>query len=92
MAEPPMVDALSAFPPYRVNRVESLLGAAYRTVTEIVAYYDRMNGYDEIDRLTDTREWLDEVMGQMFGRDVADRWAEEAKSPQYTPFAEASDA
>jgi hypothetical protein len=91
MGQTPMVEALGAYPTLDLNRLRFTLGAAYRTITEILAFYDRMDGLEEIDRLQHVQEWLDEAAALLFGGDAVAEWGEEAKSPEYSPFASAGE-
>ena len=91
MGQTPMVEALGTFPASDLDRLRFTLGAAYRTITEILAFYDRMDGLEDIDRLQDVGEWLDEAAALLFGGDVVEEWEQEAKSPEYSPFASAGE-
>ncbi len=87
MAQPPMIEALTAYPSYEVSDLKFALSASYRTLVEILAYYDRMDGYAEVDRLGDVKEWMERALSRMFGEGEVAVWEQEAKSPAYSPFA-----
>lgn len=63
------------------------LGAAYRTLVELLEYYDRMTYLDRIDRLDSMREWLEGVLQRLLGEEQVNAWQREAKSHEYSPFA-----
>jgi hypothetical protein len=87
MAEQPMIQALGDYPAYELSRLQSCLSSSFRTVVEIIAYYDRMDGYDEMERLEFVRDWLAEALAQLYGAAQVNDWDAEAKSPEFSPFA-----
>lgn len=62
------------------------LGATYRTLVELLQYYDRMTYFDRIDRLDSIREWLERVLQHLVGKEQVNAWQREAKSYEYSPF------
>ncbi len=87
MNDQPMIQALSQVPSYRLRALTFDIPSAYRTIVEILAYYDKMDGLEEIDRLNDVKEWLEEGLTELFGQEAVQEWEEEAKSSEYSPFA-----
>jgi len=63
------------------------LAATYRTLVELLQYYDLMNYFDRIDRLDSMREWLERVLRHLVGEKQVNAWQREAKSQKYSPFA-----
>ena len=62
------------------------LAAAYRTLVELLEYYDRMSYFDRIDRLNSMREWLERVLQHLLGEEQVNAWQSQAKSREYSPF------
>jgi hypothetical protein len=62
------------------------LAATYRTLFELLQYYDRMNYFDRIDRLDSMHEWLERVLQHLVGKEQVNVWQREAKSYEYSPF------
>ncbi len=85
--EQSLVSQLTQIEPYRLARLTFNLSASYRTIVETIEYYERMDGYDEMDRLNAVKEWLREALGELFGGAMVRAWEKEAISPYYTPFA-----
>jgi uncharacterized membrane protein len=63
------------------------LSAAYRTLIELLEYYDRMSYFDRIDRLDSIREWLERVLQHLVDKKQVNALQREAKSQKYSPFA-----
>jgi len=87
MPEAPMIEALGGFPASQLDRLRFSVGAAYRTITETLGLYERMDGPEEVGRLGDVQEWLAEAAALLFGAEIVTEWEQEAKSPEYSPFA-----
>lgn len=83
----PLVSQITRIEPYSLRRLTFSLSAAYQTIVEIFEYYDRMDGLDEMDRLKDVKEWLDEALSELFGEDKVVAWQAEAVTPEFSPFA-----
>ncbi len=87
MAESPMIEALVRHPAYNLSRLQFSLASSFRTIVEIIEFYDQMDGFDEIDRLEFVRDWLAEALTQLYGQNEVEEWEVEAKSSEFSPFA-----
>ncbi|MBE0415243.1 MAG: hypothetical protein IBX36_01700 [Dehalococcoidia bacterium] len=69
-----------------VNAAVQDLAAAYRTLVELLEYYDCMSYFDRMDRLDSMREWLERVLQHLVSKEQVNAWQREAKSHEYSPF------
>ena len=87
MTEPLIESLRSKHASHIISNVSFSLAAAYRTVVELSEFHHRMDGYDEMDRLKDVKEWPERALEQLFGEDEVIAWETEAKTVHYSPFA-----